>query len=229
MHMHANTHERMHAWFVLSLPFLKALTLYQLFSWCYRDGSFQLCRAALHKQKISLLSAWHKVPASLRSCILAARADNSPQCIQRTLQMSAPLGTAYQRMAVIVIRSTSATLLITGQQSIWSVLGPDYRLGITAEGCAGILKPRKKISWLECKHPPSACCGHGQRQGGSSGHGRQAGMRVWKEGRREERKEGRRSKAAAVMRSCFYCVLTVWVKLVQPKAFVTHSKLRKSL
>lgn len=129
MHMHANTHRRMHAWFVFSLPFLKALTLYQLFSWCYRNGSFQLCRAVLHKQKISLLSARHEVPASLHSYILAARADNSPHCRQRTLQISAPLGNTYQRTAITVIHSTSTTLLITGQKSTRSVLGSDYMLG----------------------------------------------------------------------------------------------------
>jgi len=37
----------------------------------------------------------------------------------------------------------------------------------------------------------------------------QAGRNESVEGRKEGMKEGRRSKAAAVMRSCFYCVLTV--------------------
>lgn len=77
----------------------------------------ELCRAVLPKQTLHLLNAWHKVPASHHSRILASQADSRAHHIPRTLQMSAPLGTTFQRTVITAVLFTSATLLVTRQQA----------------------------------------------------------------------------------------------------------------
>lgn len=77
-----------------------------------------LCRAVLLRQKLHLLSAWHKVPASHDSWILASQADSRAHHIVRTLQMSSPLGTTFQRTGITVMLFTSATLLVTRRQAL---------------------------------------------------------------------------------------------------------------
>lgn len=75
----------------------------------------ELCRAVLRKQKLSILNAQRVCEPPFMNP--ASQAESRPHHTQWTLQMSAPLGTAFQRTAIIVMLLTSATLLVTDNKA----------------------------------------------------------------------------------------------------------------
>lgn len=75
----------------------------------------ELCRAVLHKQKLCLLNAQSVCEPPFVNP--GSQAESRPHRSQRTLQMSAPLGTAFQRTAIIVMLLTSAALLVTDNKA----------------------------------------------------------------------------------------------------------------
>lgn len=98
------------------------------------------------------------------------------------------------------------------------------------EGRAGILYPRsnKFSSGVRASTEPPATttvCLHwaSWRTRGldMTSH---AGKMSCKEGRKEGKKTPR-GKAVRALRSCFYWIQTVWINLIEPKAFSNHSKL----
>jgi len=147
MHMDANTHRRMHGWVVFSLPFLKALTLDQLFSCSYRNCSF-LSSTELFSTNKSFTSSRHGTKylwATVHEYRLPRlTADLSPHAANPS-NVSSPRDyvskdsnnsnafhfchTSHHRIAKHLI-STRSWL------QAWN--------NFAEEGCAGILWPRSK-------------------------------------------------------------------------------------